>query len=56
MLRKTESGDAVKRTGYKMDVELTPGTYDMLAWCEGASPMDMHTAFAIGDGTASRRF
>ncbi len=56
VLWKTESGDAVKRTGYKMDVELTPGTYDMLAWCEGASPMDMHTAFAIGDGTRPADF
>lgn len=50
VLEKTESGDAVAVTGYKMDVDLSPGRYDMLAWCKGESPMADHTAFEIGRG------
>lgn len=48
MLRKTDSGPALATNGYKMDVELQPGTYSMVAWCTGTSPMSDHTAFEIG--------
>ena len=51
VMHKTDSGDALSQSGYKMDVELLPGSYDMLAWCEGVSPVDNHTSFAIGTGS-----
>lgn len=33
-----------------VDLDILPGKYDMLAWCEGKSPVDDATAFAIGNG------
>ena len=32
----TESGDALKAEGYTIPLEVTPGTYDLLAWCGSA--------------------
>lgn len=29
----TDSGDALKATGYRMEVELEPGEYELIAWC-----------------------
>ncbi len=52
VLRKTDSGPALATNGYKMDVELQPGTYSMVAWCTGTSPMSDHTAFEIGGGAS----
>lgn len=51
VLTKSDSGPGLSKPGYKMDVELLPGNYDMLAWCTGTSPMSDHTAFAIGQGS-----
>lgn len=48
VLRKTEEGDALKVPGYAMDVDLQPGTYNMLAWCEGDPTYEPPTAFVIG--------
>ena len=32
----TESGEALAAEGYTMPLEVTPGTYDLLAWCGSA--------------------
>ena len=32
----TQSGDALKAEDYTMPLEVTPGTYDLLAWCGSA--------------------
>lgn len=37
--------------GYAMEVDVAPGTYDLLVWGQGESPMDVNTAYAIGSGT-----
>ncbi|MCM1076724.1 MAG: FimB/Mfa2 family fimbrial subunit [Bacteroides sp.] len=35
--QKSESGDALKADGYTMDLDVNPGSYQLLAWCgEGA--------------------
>ena len=39
-----------------MDVEILPGEYDLLAWCEGESLVPEAVSFAIGDGTAMSDF
>ena len=31
--RKTEQGEALKAEGYAMEVDVAPGTYDLVAWC-----------------------
>lgn len=49
-LRKTESGAALAKPGYMMEVELPAGTYSMLAWCTGDAADANPTAFAIGGG------
>lgn len=49
-LRKTESGAALSKPGYMMEVELPAGTYSMLAWCTGDAADAAPTAFAIGGG------
>lgn len=32
-LQRTESGEALGKEGYAMEVDVAPGTYDLLAWC-----------------------
>ena len=49
-LTKTESGAALSTPGYAMDVELLPGRYTMLAWCEGTPAYTPSTSFTIGGG------
>lgn len=49
-LRKTDSGAALSKPGYMMEVELPAGTYSMLAWCTGDAADSNPTAFAIGGG------
>ncbi len=44
--RKTESGPALAEDGYRMAVDVAPGTYTLLAWCSSADP----TSFTAGDG------
>ena len=48
--RKTESGARLKEEGYSMEVDIAPGTYDLLAWCSSADP----TTFRTGDGVSCR--
>lgn len=31
--QRTESGEALGKEGYAMEVDVAPGTYDLLAWC-----------------------
>ncbi len=50
VLTKTESGAALAAPGYAMDVELLPGKYSMLAWCEGTASFTPATSFTIGGG------
>lgn len=51
VLTKTESGDVLKAKGYTMLVDLAPGTYSMLAWCEGIPSYNPPTSFAIDDAS-----
>ncbi len=44
--RKTESGPALAAEGYRMEVDVAPGTYTLLAWCSSADP----ETFSIGGG------
>ncbi|MDE6577365.1 MAG: FimB/Mfa2 family fimbrial subunit [Muribaculaceae bacterium] len=53
VLRKTESGDALKVAGYTMEIDLMPGHYSMLAWCEGTPTFTPATAFVIGNDDSS---
>jgi len=46
--QKTESGDLLKAEDYAMEVDVTPGTYSLLAWCSSANPT---TFDAHNDGT-----
>lgn len=48
VLRKSESGEALKKENYAMDVDLLPGRYSMLAWCEGTPTYTPATSFVIG--------
>jgi len=48
--QKTESGKALAEEGYAMDVDITPGTYSLLAWCSSENP----TTFTIGNDGTSR--
>lgn len=50
VLKKTESGAPLSAPGYTMDVELMPGHYSMLAWCEGDPLFTPATSFVIGGG------
>lgn len=46
--QKSESGSILKEDGYAMTVDVAPGTYSMIAWCNSEAP----TTFASGyDGT-----
>ncbi len=56
VLSKTDSGDALSQPDYRMDVDLLPGTYDMLAWAEGPTPEGAHTAFTMGQGSRQEDF
>lgn len=47
---KTESGEALASPGYAMNVELKPGRYSMVAWCEGTPAYSPSTSFEIGGG------
>lgn len=49
-LKKTESGSALASPGYAMDIDLLPGNYTMLAWCEGTPAYSPNASFAIGGG------
>ncbi len=49
---KTESGARLASPDYCMDVEVLPGTYDLLVWATGESPMTDHTAFAVKAASA----
>ena len=39
----TESGDALKVPGYRMEVDLEPGVYDLIAWCGLENNDDLFT-------------
>lgn len=56
VLTKSDSGDALSRPGYKMDIDLAPGHYSMIAWCSGTSPVQPNTAFNIGSGSSVTSF
>ncbi|MBD5174745.1 MAG: FimB/Mfa2 family fimbrial subunit [Bacteroidales bacterium] len=51
---KTQSATvpAASTAGFAMDVDVAPGTYDLLVWGSGESPVQNPTAYAIGGGDA----
>lgn len=49
VLKKTEGGDILKTPGYTMQVDLKPGNYSMVAWCEGKPSYTNPAKFAIDD-------
>lgn len=56
VLEQSDAGPQLSEPGYRMNVDLQPGTYDILAWCTGTSPVDEHTAFTIGSGDVPADF
>jgi hypothetical protein len=50
VLSKTESGDVLSTGDYEMELDLQPGKYDLLAWCQG----DDCKSFIIGDATSKK--
>lgn len=53
---RSEQRNVSEINDYFMDVEILPGEYDLLAWCEGESLVPEAVSFAIGDGTAMSDF
>lgn len=51
VLTKSESGEALSKPDYTMDMDVAPGTYDIIVWGEGEAAMADHTAFEIGRGS-----
>lgn len=46
-LHKTDSRELTEDNEYSMEVDLPPGSYDLLAWCGGKPISDSATAFVI---------
>ena len=49
--RKTEQGEALKAEGYAMEVDVAPGTYDLVAWCGSTD----RNSFAIPAGPVRKQ-
>lgn len=47
VLHKTEERSLTPDNNYYMDVDILPGTYDILAWCEGKSAIPDATSFLL---------
>lgn len=52
ILTKSEQRKLTETNDYFMDVDLLPGKYDLLAWCEGESLDSNPTSFELGKGNA----
>ncbi|WP_304961399.1 FimB/Mfa2 family fimbrial subunit [uncultured Duncaniella sp.] len=52
VLHKTAERAVSTENDFYMDVDVRPGTYDILAWCEGKSVIPDATSFVIGNGAA----
>ena len=48
---KTESGEVLKTPGYRMDVDVAPGTYDLVVWGHGEAAMADAASFSISEGS-----
>lgn len=53
---KSEARNVSEINDYFMEVEVMPGTYDLLAWCEGESLAPDAVRFSLGDGAAMSDF
>lgn len=51
VINKTAERQPTDDNRFFMEIDVPPGKYDMLAWCEGASDIDRATAFVIGQNT-----
>lgn len=47
VLHKTEHREPTTENNYSMEVDVPPGTYDILAWCEGESPTAGAVSFML---------
>lgn len=47
----SDSGSALAADGYAMDIDVQPGSYEMIAWCGLADPASL---FTVADGATSR--
>lgn len=47
---QTTDRELTTDNNFFMEVNVVPGTYDLLAWCEGDSPIANATSFVIGGG------
>ena len=45
--RKCEQRQLTEENDFRMDVDVSPGTYDIIAWCEGPSVMSDAKSFII---------
>jgi len=46
--KNTESGAALAAEGYRMEVDVVPGTYTLMAWCSSENP----ETFTVGEGNS----
>lgn len=53
---KSEARNVSEINDYFMEVEVEPGKYDLLAWCEGESLAPDAVRFGLGDGAAMSGF
>lgn len=53
VLKKTESGDALLAPDYAMEVDVKPGRYNLLAWCEGAPSHSPSASYEISGNQES---
>ncbi len=49
--QKTDAGTALANPDYLMDIDVRPGTYDLLVWASGEAVVGNPTAFTIGGGS-----
>ncbi len=53
---KSESRKVSEINDYFMEVEVVPGTYDLVAWCDGESLAPDAVSFRLGDGSVMSGF
>lgn len=51
VLCKSVDRQPTEENNFFIDLDLLPGRYDLLAWCEGQSPIEGATSFDIAGGT-----
>lgn len=56
VVSKTEERTLSEINDYSMEVDVVPGNYDLVAWCEGEALADDHVAYSLEDGSNIKGF